>query len=158
MIEYGPPIPDADQRAVNVLAKVICGEVGPHFEETGRNVLQVIINRAALKLPKHDGDLAKAAVSEATRRLNGVPQFATYCRSDNKAKWQTAIAESALRGDFVSNADWISESVLFFRTHSGAHHWMKRRGWTRNIKYVGGDKYHSFFEANETALHLMTEY
>ena len=147
------------EEQVDTVVKVICGEVGPHHEDTGRNVLQVIVNRALLKSKHFKRPLHKQIVVEATKRVGGVPQFATVCRSDGRAEWQEKIVRAALNGDTaISTAQWISKDTLWFRTHVGAHKWETGRGWSRNINRVGSDEYHTFFDGNAQAVKFMTRY
>ena len=146
-----------NEKAVSILAKVVCGEVGAHHENTGRNVLQVIVNRARLKTTK-SVSFDESLIIEATRKIGNTPQFARFCRPDSKRDWQRKIAIHAVRGEWVGSAKWLSESTLWFRTHTGAHYWERKKGWTRNLAKVGADKYHTFFDGNETAVELMTKY
>lgn len=142
---------------MTALARVVCGEVGAHHPDTGRNVLQVIANRAALKTSAKV-TLPAALASVATRKVGGTPQFATHCRPDSIRGWQREIAEEAVRGEWVGDAEWLSEKTLFFRTHVGAPLWEKGTGWRKNIKKVGADKYHTFFDGNATAVRYMRRY
>lgn len=155
--EPEPEPAPVNERAVDVLQRVVCGEVGAHHPDTGRNVLQVIANRATLKVSE-TVSLEDALVAAATRKVGGTPQFATHCRADSRREWQREIARAALRGEWVGDAEWLSSSTLFFRTHVGAHRWERRRGWTRNIFKVGADKYHTFFDANEQGVRFMARY
>ena len=146
-----------NEKAVKVLAKVVCGEVGAHHEDTGRNVLQVIVNRARLKTTSKLS-FDESLIREATKKIGSTPQFARFCRADSKRYWQRAIAIEAVQGKWVGSAKWLSASTLWFRTHVGAHYWEKKKGWTKNLTKVGADKYHTFFDGNETAVKLMTKY
>lgn len=147
------------EEQVATVVEVICGEVGPHREDTGRNVLQVIVNRALLKSKHFKRPLHDQIVIEATKRIGGVPQFATVCRTDGRAEWQEEIVRAALNGDTaISSAEWISKDTLWFRTHVGAHKWETGRGWSRNITRVGKDQYHTFFDGNAQAVKFMTRY
>lgn len=153
------PAPVFTSKQVDIVAKVVCGEVGPHREDTGRNVLQVIVNRAILKSERLKTRIQDQIVDEATRRVQGVPQFATVCRPDNRAEWQHTIVREALSGDStISSAPWMSKKTLWFRTHTGAHLWEKGKGWTRNLSRAGVDHYHTFFDANTKAMRLMARY
>jgi len=150
------PFTDAQVAAV---AEVICGEVGPHHEDTGRNVMQVILNRARLKSKHLKTDLHDQIVAEATRRVQGTPQFATKCRDDNRADWQKVVVREAMQGLDTSRAAWASHNTLWFRTHEGAHLWENStKGWTRNLSKAGADTYHTFFDGNAEAVELMTKY
>lgn len=157
MPEPEPEPAPVNERAAKTLARVVCGEVGAHIPEAGRNVLQVIVNRANLKV-SDTVSLEEALVAAATRRVGGTPQFATHCRQDSKRDWQMEIAREALRGEWVGSAEWLSEETLFFRTHVGAHLWERKRGWTKNIDRVGADEYHTFFDANEVGVRYMARY
>ena len=158
VIKPAPKPAPVSEKAVKVLIRVVCGEVGPHHRDTGENVLQVIANRATLKAKFSKISLAKAMINVATAKVGGTPQFARHCRSDGRADWQREIAIKALRGAFVSKAPWMTEKTLFFRTHVGAPKWEKKKGWTKNIFKVGADKYHTFFSANQQAVNYMARY
>jgi hypothetical protein len=152
------PDPFTDAQVIAV-AEVICGEVGPHHEDTGRNVMQVILNRARLKSKHLKTDLHDQIVAEATRRVQGTPQFATKCRDDNRAAWQKVVVREAMRGLDTSRAAWATHNTLWFRTHEGAHLWENStKGWTRNLSKAGADTYHTFFDGNAEAVELMTKY
>lgn len=157
MPEPEPKPAPINEEAVKVLAKVVCGEVGAHHENTGRNVLQVIVNRARLKTTANR-PFDKSLIIEATKKIGNTPQFARYCRKDSKRYWQRKIAIEAVQGKWVGSAEWLSENTLWFRTHVGAHYWERKKGWTKNLTKVGADKYHTFFDGNETAVKLMTKY
>jgi hypothetical protein len=147
------------EKQVRDVMRVICGEVGPHHEDTGRNVLQVIVNRALLKSKHSKRPMHNQIVIEATKRIKGVPQFATNCRADGHADWQDEIVREALSGETdISNAAWISKDTLWFRTHVGAHKWETGKGWSRNINRSGSDEYHTFFDGNKQAIKFMTRY